>query len=92
MPILARQPKQKEIKVKQISVCKALTIDPVTIVIENEMNLPTSTRAQIENFMDYEAGKIEQTLHDSLMGGTYNRLLTAMMRRTAGCLIIPRQD
>lgn len=80
---------------KNVNICKAqgigsLHVAPVTITVDGEIDTYKSTIDQMENFMDYEAKILEEALHNSLPGGTYNRLLAVMTKRTAGCLVIPR--
>lgn len=42
--------------------------------------------------LQYQGEKLEQILHDSLPGGTYDSLLYSMMKRSISSLVVSHKD
>jgi len=71
---------------KCITICKAeTTVDSIeSVVIKIQEKLPSfSLFSEQDDFMTKEACFLEKSLYFSLPGGTYDRLLSAMLIRKA---------
>lgn len=60
-----------------------------SVMILVDQNLPKFTKEfDLDHFTNLEAKKLEEALHQSLPGATYNRLYKAMVERVLSNLIV----
>lgn len=65
------------------------TVDDLTIQVVRELPQPSIGLADNRPIFEKEAEAMAEALHQSLPGGTFDRLLIALLKRKASDLIVP---